>query len=257
MGRAEFTVKLDELENLAERFKDPAIQAKLQGVASMPEVAAMVAQAIADNFAQEGPGWDALKGATIRNSVAKGMLKNLIKDAYFAAAFKVGAVKVSKSGKRSIDREALRGKKKKFYEHVDKQLVDVERAARKSAGPNDALGNRQILRRTSLLYKTVTTPGFAGSSIGANEAQADPDRAKLKKAQTGKTVTGANIYRVQGTNLIWGTNLIYAATHNEGDEKRHIPKREFLVIRDEWQRRLNRFVFRLMSDIVKNHVEGK
>lgn len=251
MARAELTLNLNVLEQLENRFKNPALENELKRVPAMKEIAALVAQAIADNFAQEGPGWAPLKGATIRTSIAKNPSNNrLIKDAEMHAARKMGSVKVSKSGKRSIDRKDLVGRKAEFNRHVDKYLETVEAAARSHAkvagntpgSSNEPLGNRQILRRTSLLYQTVATPtpGFSGSSKSGN-----------------KTVQGQNIYRVEGSNLVWGTNLIYAATHNSGDPKRNIPKREFLVIRDEWQARLTRFVFQIMAGIVKKYLEVK
>jgi phage gpG-like protein len=242
VARAELKIDVGGLEKLTARLKDPALAAKLQGVAGMKDVAAIVAQAIADNFAQEGPGWAPLKGSTIRNSIALNQAtKALLKDAYMQAAYKMGAVKVSKSGKRSVAWDELRGQKTEFYGHVDRAIEAVERASRKSAGESDALGNRQILRRTSLLFQTVTRPNFEGSA---------------KRTKYGGTVTGSNIYKVQGSTLVWGTNLIYAATHNNGTQAPRVPKREFLVLREEWRNRLLSFVFKLMSDIVKNHIEG-
>jgi hypothetical protein len=214
----------------------------------MEDVAGLVAQAIADNFAKEGPGWAPLKGATIRNSVGLNRAtKALLKDAYMYGARKVGAIRTVKKGKdkgkQILDRRELKGQKRTFYEHVDKYIEKIERSARSGASEDggDALGNRQILRRTSLMFQTVTTPGFSGSA---------------KRTQYGGTVTGSNIRRVEGSNLIWGTNLIYAATHNNGTQEPRVPKREFLVIRDVWQARLTRFVFKVMTDIVRDHVEG-
>ena len=252
MGRAEFTVNVSALEQLAGRFKSPELEAKLQGVAAQKEVAAMVAQAIADNFDKEGPGWAPLKGATIRNSVGLNMAtKALLRDAYLHGARKMGAIKTVKKGKnkgkQSVDYRDIKGNRAEFYGHVDKYIERVEAGARRSAAQDDplgkeVLGNRSILRRTGLLYKTVTTPGFSGSA---------------KRTKYGGVVTGANIYRVQGSNLVWGTNLIYAATHNYGAPERGIPQREFLKVREQWMARLTRFVFKLMADVIKNHIEGK
>lgn len=116
------------------------------------------------------------------------------------------------------------------------------------------------LRRTNLLFKSVTTPGAKN-----------------------------NIYETNGPSIIWGTKLAYAAIHNKGGvitakntkmlfipltdkaAKRGpikdkaarkkstlkvgvdfifrrsvtIPKREFLVIRPEWRTRLTEHVAKL------------
>lgn len=248
VARAKFDVDLEPLKNLEQRFKDPALRADLMRIAGRAEVSALVAQAIADNFAKEGPGWRPLKGATIRNSVAlNAVTKRLLKDAKLDAAFKIGAVRKSKSGKYSIDRRELKGRMGEYNKHVDAFIEGVEAAAR--TVPDDgvsARGNRQILRRTSLLYQTVTTVGFSGS-VGPS-----PKNPGIRP------MSGRNIRRTENSTLVFGTNLIYAGVHNN-DERAipSIPQRKFLVLHKEWQLRLNRYVKKLMTDLVRNAVEGR
>lgn len=99
---------------------------------------------------------------------------------------------------------------------------------------------RVILQKTQLLKKTVTTPNVTAMSYDK----------KKKTAQM-----GSNIYKTEGTNLIWGTDLIYAGTHNNGNSKMNIPKREFLVIRDEWLVQIEKFVFKKYLEVLKNRLK--
>ncbi len=201
MARANFTVNLDALEKIQANMTNQNLMNQLRNIVGQREIAAIVAQAIADNFEQEGPGWQPLKAQTIRMSVAKKLRKKLDK---------------------LTDEEIL-------YHERKARLVGAEETP-----------NRQILRRTSLLFQTVTTPGFVGSKKDPND----------KKAHTGQ-----NIYRTEGTNLIWGTNLIYAGVHNYGH--RQVPQREYLKIRDEWQKELEEYAAELMARLVDFHLEGE
>lgn len=160
-------------------------------------VVALVAQAIADNFRKEGPGWEPLKASTIRRSVA---------------------------GKKA----------KALAKMTDAQILEHEAKARQKG--SEETPNRQILRKTSLLFRTATTPGFTGSN---------------------KKASGSNISRYEGTNLIFGTNLVYAAIHNYGDPKRKIPKREFLVIREEWKAKINLFLAERIIERIRQSWGGK
>lgn len=54
--------------------------------------------------------------------------------------------------------------------------------------------------------------------------------------QESVTVAGAanNIFEIAGgRELTWGTDIVYAATHQYGDPSRGIPQREFVYISDE------------------------
>jgi phage gpG-like protein len=42
-----------------------------------------------------------------------------------------------------------------------------------------------------------------------------------------------HIERIEDRSLTWGTDLIYAATHQYGDMSRNIPQREFLYLNDK------------------------
>jgi phage gpG-like protein len=175
---ASMKIDLSDLINLSQKVKSPYLVQQLNNIPQQKGVVALVAQAIADNFTKEGPGWKPLSPKTIRSSVSQKM-------------------------------------RKKLSELTDKQLVALEAQKRRArAGGSTDKGDvayRKILRRTSVLLKSVTTPG------GPH-----------------------NIYKVEGTNLVWGTDLIYAGVHNYG--YKNIPKREFLKIREEWELKLWQYV---------------
>lgn len=191
------SLKIDTkgLQKIIARLDDPSIKAQLENLPQEKAIAAMVGQAIAENFENEGPGWAPLKAATIRQSVSKKLRKHL-------AAM------------------------------TDEELLKHEAKARKlGVGPN-----RKILQKTGLLKKSVTIPNFAGS---------------------GKNVVAKNIYRTEGKNLVWGTDLIYAGVHNKGLPSKNIPKREFLRIPDQWMRSINDFVIGKVLKIVKQSLGTK
>lgn len=183
-------VDVSKLKELAARMVDPQMIALLNNIAKEKAVAGLVAQAIADNFAEQGPDWQPLRPETIRRSVGKAQLKR--------------------------------------------------KASKKEP-------HRMILQKTGLLKKSVTTPGAQG-----------------------------NIYRVDGTNIIWGTNLVYAAIHNSGGTISHpgtkngfgrgilipphsitIPKREFLIIRDIWKEKIQEFMVMRMTKIIGQFIKGR
>lgn len=215
------SIKVDTsaLDKLIDRLSDPQLRQQLHNVITLKGLVAIVAQAIADNFDKEGPGWAPLKPNTIRQSVSKKLRKVL-----------------SKLG--------------------DKELTKKEAKSRK----NGEEPSRRILDRGGFLKKTVTTPNATVTA---------------KEAGSKKTTTGSNIYKIEGDTLIWGTNLIYAGIHNKGGKvtrharsnirtkKEHgessftIPKREFLVIRPEWQQRLNEFIVMKYIEIIKKSIGGK
>lgn len=130
-------------------------------------------------------------------------------------------------------RWSVKGKAKKaISDMTDAEIEHHEKAARKS-GDDSVQPFRRILQLTGLLKKTATTANYTGSG----------------KAKPGKpAVSGSNVYRVENTTVIWGTNLVYANAHNSGDAKRGIPKREFLTIRPEWQAKLDNWA---MTQTVK------
>lgn len=108
---ASMKVDVSGLKRLAEKFSSSALRREMEVIAQDKGVAALLGQAVADNFNQNGPGWP---------------------------------------------------------------------AARIPSG-------RRLLRRSGQLFASATTPGAPG-----------------------------NIYRVDGTVVTWGTNLIYASIHNKG-----------------------------------------
>lgn len=216
--RASLTLDKSELDKLVQAFEDPTIRASLQQIPHKKAMAALVGQAIADNFDKEGPGWKPLTPLTIRASVSKDVHKA------------IGGL-------------------------TDEQLIAHEAKARQEDGEPA----RRILRRTSLLFRTVTTPGYTGS-----------------QSKGGKGVSGKNIWKVEGNNLIWGTDLIYAGIHNTGGvitpkkakalafpngqggtifaKKVTIPKREFMVIREEWRKQLEEFMLKEAMQIIQGRL---
>lgn len=173
---------LNIIKRLAGLFTNRSIRQAFEQIAQDKGMAALIGQAIGDNFAQEGPGWAPLSPATIRASVSKRMRKKL----------------------RALS---------------DSEVVRHEMLSR-IEGANPL---RRILVKTGLLKKSVSAPFMPG-----------------------------NIYKVEGTNIIWGSNISYASMHNRGDAKRHVPKREFLKIRPEWEKRLNEYA----AKRVKTHIRG-
>lgn len=171
--KASLTIDTKGLQLIAESFKDPVIEAELRQLPQKKAIAALVGQAIADNFDQQGPGWKPLSSGTIQSSV---------------------------------------GKKK---------------MAEKKGEPH-----RMILQKTGLLKMAATIPGAHG-----------------------------NVWKADGTKLIWGVNLAYAGIHNYGGVIKHpgsnngfgrginikphnikIPKREFLTIREHWMQQITEYV---------------
>lgn len=186
---AAFKLDLTGLKRLVAKFDSPTVKAEIQKIPQKKEVAAIVAQAIADNFDQQGPGWKPLQAKTIRATVSKKL-------------------------------------KKKLSDMTDKQLLRHEAKARKMGSKE--LPHRMILQKTGLLKKSATTPGVS-----------------------------ENIYRTEGSNLIWGSNLVYAGVHNRGDAKKNIPKREFLVIRDVWKQRLWSYIAEEIQRIIRRAIRAE
>lgn len=196
---ANMSVKVEGLERLAQALQNPAISQRLERLPNDRAVAAIVAQSIADNFDKQGPGWAPLKGATIRRSIAKKILK-IFQERAMDRMRGVRSLRDVRKQKRVGEMNAL----------IDKML---ERNEHKYSGT--LLSNRAILRKTNTLFKSVTT-----------------------------TSSAHNIWPNQNEKftLVWGTDLVYAGVHNAGYPPRKIPKREYLVIREKWQKQLNDYV---------------
>ena len=109
-----FRCDISKLKAKAEALNPAEGQRAMEEIAREKGVAALIAQAIADNFEKEGPGWAPLSAKTIRQSVSKKLAKRL-------------------SGL------------------TDKQLLRVERTARKKgAAPNrKILQKTGLLMRTA------------------------------------------------------------------------------------------------------------
>ena len=75
-----------------------------------------------------------------------------------------------------------------------------------------------------------------GRSPGMRQ-EAEYTRRRKILTDTGR-LRGSIAYRVSGNQVAVGTNVIYARTHNQGDPARGIPKREFLGLTPERERRI-------------------
>jgi phage gpG-like protein len=74
--------------------------------------------------------------------------------------------------------------------------------------------------------KSVTTPGYKG-----------------------------NIWKQEGTKLVWGTDLVYAGIHQNGDASRKIPARPYLVIRDQWRQKLISYVVDRATRLIETEIK--
>jgi phage gpG-like protein len=68
---ASFKVDLSAIEKVFGRFDSDELKQAFSQIIAKKGVAAIVAQAIADNFEKEGPGWKPLSKATMRQTVTK------------------------------------------------------------------------------------------------------------------------------------------------------------------------------------------
>lgn len=90
------------------------------------------------------------------------------------------------------------------------------------------------------------------------------DRSKKRRGRRDKVLNDTGLLRSSVTasqgqghfeeqtdhSLEWGTNLIYAATHQYGDPRRHIPAREFLGI----SRDMEEDIEDLVGDFVEEEI---
>jgi phage gpG-like protein len=194
---ASMKVDASGIRKIAARFSDSGLREMLMRVPQEKAVAALVGQAIADNFAQQGPGWPPLKASTIRRSVAK-------------------------------------AHQKAVSEMSDEELVAHERKERAKGEKGNQY--RMILQKTGLLKKTATIPGYSGSNKGA---------------------TGRNIWKQEGTKLVWGTDLVYAGVHQKGDPKKRIPARPFLKLSVKWKKELQNYVVNRMFKYITEKIVGR
>ncbi len=222
-----FVFNMQGLWKLTKKFSDPALIAELNKIPASAGVSAIISQAIADNFEKEGPGWAPLKASTLRATVKKSVIKKI--EARFLKSFQVAKKK-----------QLSMHEKRQFNKLVDSQLLAHEINARSTRQNRNRSAenspNRKILNKTGLLKKTATIPNFTGSSKSG--------------------ASGSNLYKVEGTNLTWGTNLSYAGIHNKGCPERKIPKREFMVVRPEWKNRLDLFIAKKAFDLVKQYIRS-
>lgn len=71
------TVDLTGLKKLFKRFEGEEARKLVHDIVADRKIAAIISQAINDNFAKEGPGWAPLKAQTIKSSVSKAVRKRM------------------------------------------------------------------------------------------------------------------------------------------------------------------------------------
>ncbi|MCI0333550.1 MAG: hypothetical protein L0228_10045 [Planctomycetes bacterium] len=95
----------------------------------------------------------------------------------------------------------------------------------------DVFGRRQveILRDTGVLFNSLSRGEISGGDLPASYTKPSGDGGDQQ------------IFATIANGVIVGTNVPYAASHNYGDAKRGIPKRQFLpeVLPDVWQERVS------------------
>lgn len=222
-----FTLDSSGLTDLIRHIESGELRDQLEKLPQEKAIVALVAQAIAENFRDQGPGWKALKPQTIRASVSKQLKK-----------------KLSKLTRKEVrEFEDLHRKKGKSSSDNDRLVsLSVKMGAKKNlVRPAPA---RKILNRTGLLKQSATTPG------GPH-----------------------NIYRQEGTNLVYGTDLKYAAIHNYGGIIKHpgttkgfgknmkipphnidMPKREYLLVKDKWMKQIDEYLIEKIVTIVEEYL---
>lgn len=188
-SNASLTIDTRALQRMGRIFSDKSVTQKIDEVRRGRAIAALIGQAIAENFEQEGPGWAPLKAATIRRSVTNKKLK------------------------------------KQISEMTDAEILAYEAKARRHGATE--IPHRKILQKTGLLKKSASVPGFSGKG-------------------------GGNIWKVEGTKITFGTNLIYAATHEHGDPKRNIPARPFMELKGAGHSRVKDYFIAQCLKIVRD-----
>lgn len=104
MAQAKVSLNLSFLHRLVERLGDAGLASRLQNLSSDPGVAAIVEQAVADNFDKEGPGWKKLAENTIKRSISKKLRKNYLGNNQVAGSSEPARRILQKSGllKKSV-----------------------------------------------------------------------------------------------------------------------------------------------------------
>jgi phage virion morphogenesis protein len=103
----------------------------------------------------------------------------------------------------------------------------------------DAIGALVVSQTETRLTQTKTAPD------GTSWPALSPNYAKHKKKGGGileleGDLRDSLVHLVTGTSSVEiGTNLVYAATHQYGDQKRGIPQREFLGLSPENEQQIN------------------
>ncbi len=200
-----FKLDLSSIKRFAKRFSRDTTYRAFAAVASQKATAALIGQAIADNFDKEGPGWAPLKPATIRYSIAKKLRKSIEKSVLMQMGYR---------SRKQLKTQIL---KRNFAARMNHAVTETV----------GGVGHRKILQRTGLLKRSATTPGAKG-----------------------------NIWKTRGAVITWGSQLTYAKKQNEGDSKRNLPARPYLVIRPQWQMQIDEMVIKKVREIMMSVLKG-
>ncbi len=241
-ARGEVKLNLDAIYKLLERIRAPGLAAELDSLSYDPGVAAIVSQAVAENFELEGPGWAALKNQTIRRSVPKKMKK------------KIGNL----SGKELKRREHLTRK----YDRSPEEETELESLDTKAgiSGESAKQPSRAILQRSGFLKKSATTLGAQGNVYL-------PQRNKLV---WGTDLAYAGIHNQGGTIHHPGTEDGFGKKKYEKVGKKFvkkggvkikphgikIPEREFMFLSNAWLEELQVYVANAARKIIAAKMRG-
>jgi hypothetical protein len=106
----------------------------------------------------------------------------------------------------------------------------------------EVFGSRivDILMDTDTLYNSLS-PGYLSGTVYTPKAEAEDNQ----------------VFTALSDGIIIGTNLIYARTHNQGDPKRGIPKREFLPSDPpmEWLNRWAKVAIEAIAEGLANSIQ--
>lgn len=137
----------------------------------------------------------------------------------------------------------------------DKELqVAINRLNALGSNTDDLLADigEQLLNSTVKRFDSATDPDgnkweeLAPATKQAKQCAGKPADALVRDMYLRDTLA----YQISGDDLFIGSNLVYAATHQLGDDRRNIPARAFLGIGDDDKHNVIALVNRHLDDIL-------
>lgn len=215
--RTALRIDLGPLWAIVNRLKDPGLMQAINGIMGDKGVAALVSQAIAANFDEEGPGWKPLKARTIRSSVSASQKKKLAK----------------LSSSELLERERLTRDWKNLSKEKMGRLSELNKQAGiKNSTPAGTNPSRRILQVTGLLRNSVTTVGAAHNIY----------RAEPGKLTWGTDLKYAGIHNRGGVLHDPGTKNGFGKGIKIPPHDIPIPKRCFLYLQEVFKTEIQVFV---------------